>query len=139
MGVLDGFVHGDDPNLNQELAVLHRPFKDYDCAPDLIEIKCPWSCALKDRSVLQAIEEDADFFLESLANGEVALKRSHSYHDQIQGQLDATDTVCCDLVVWSPTEDVLHVVRVVREYCWQDNKQILLDFYFKKLVPSFLS
>ena len=65
------------------------------------------------------------------------LKTTHSYYDQIQGQLHIMNKACCDLVVWTPLD--IAIVRIPSDISWKANISKLLDFYFNVYLQKLIS
>jgi putative phage-type endonuclease len=63
------------------------------CGKGILEIKCPFS--LKDEM------PDSAAYLTRDADGALALRKSHQYYKQVQGQLNICDVEYCDFIVWT--------------------------------------
>ena len=74
------------------------------------------------------------FISETSSHGGLRLKECHNYWHQIQGQLHLTDTQCCDLIVW--TQKDMQIIRIVKDDSWAVNIPLMIDFYFKKFLPT---
>ena len=102
----------------------------------IVEIKCPYSA--RNTTVNDAADNDSDFCLECLQNGDLRLKPTHSYYYQYQLQLHVTNYSYCDFVVW--TEQSIHIERV-----HLDEKFLLMVlpaakyFFLHCIVPELLS
>jgi len=57
-------------------------------APQIIEVKCPWS--IKDATIREGALNKKNFWLGADENGELYLEKTHNYWHQIQGQLHIT-------------------------------------------------
>nr|XP_022312166.1 uncharacterized protein LOC111117363 isoform X1 [Crassostrea virginica]XP_022312167.1 uncharacterized protein LOC111117363 isoform X1 [Crassostrea virginica] len=124
----DGFVQGIfKDSLN--VYVQHPKIK---MLPDIVEVKCPFSA--KDLTIPDACRSIKDFFLVKEEDGSIALKRTHDYWHQIQGQLHLSGTQCCDLVIWTQVD--LKIVRILKDNTWAQNISAMLDFYFSVFLPS---
>ena len=67
-------------------------------------------------------------------DGSIALKRTHDYWHQIQGQPLLSGTQCGDLVIWTQVD--LKIVRILKDNTWAQNISAMLDFYFSVFLPS---
>ena len=77
-------------------------------------------------------------FLETQASG-TALKRSHSYFDQVQGQMFVANRSLCDFVVYTHVD--MKVVRVDFDlvYCEQSlipKLKLFYDNYYVKYIAA---
>ncbi|KAH7979327.1 hypothetical protein HPB49_009068 [Dermacentor silvarum] len=68
----------------------------------LLEVKCPASKA--GQAVLDACMDKT--FCAEVVDGEVRLKRTHTYFYQVQGQLGVTQKPWCDFVIWTNHADL---------------------------------
>lgn len=125
----DGFVQGDC--ISSGNVHLQQPDQPV-LSPDIIEVKCPFTA--RNMTITEACLSIKDFFLELSPEGRMALKQTHDYWHQVQGQLHLTGTQCCDLVVWT-TRD-LQVIRIVKDNLWSANISTMIDFFFIKFLPS---
>ena len=96
----------------------------------VLECKCPYTH--RNETIAEAVKHK-DFYLES-KNGHYALKTSHSYWDQVQGQLFLAQREYCYFTVWTTRDTV--VLKIQRDESWKPNIAILTDFYFHKLFPK---
>ena len=63
-----------------------------------LEIKCPY--CVREKTPLEAAA-DSSFYCAIGSDGDVVLKRSHSYYSQIQGQMAIGEHTWCDFVVYT--------------------------------------
>ena len=88
--------------------------------------------------VHQAAAERKDYFLQlDEATGSLALKQTHHYWHQIQGNLHLTRTNCCHLVVWTLVD--LVILPVLKDPTWAVNIEHLEKFYRECFLPQILS
>ena len=96
----------------------------------ILEYKCPYT--YQNETIVEAVKHN-DFYLES-KNGHYALKTSHNYWDQAQGQLFLAQRKYCYFKVWRTRDSV--VLKIEQDESWKPNIAILTDFYFHKLFPK---
>lgn len=105
----------------------------------LLEVKCPASKA--GQAVLDACM-DKTFWAE-VVDGEVRLKRTHTYFYQVQGQLGVTQKPWCDFVIWTNHADLHQSVTIERIYfdevIWKKILEGLLYFYRMAVIPELLT
>ena len=101
--------------------------------PSIIEVKCPYSA--RDMTVAAATSQLKEFYIGN-DNGRLFLKESRNYYHQIQGQLHLTDTLCCDLIVWTSCD--FQIIRVPRSITWTPNIARLVEFYFTMYLQMVL-
>ena len=94
----------------------------------LLECKCLYT--RQNETIAEAVKHK-DFCLES-KNGHYALKTSHAYWDQVQGQVFLAQRKYCYF-----TEDTV-VLKIQRDESWKPNIDILTYFYFHKRFPKIL-
>ena len=92
-------VHPEHPHLGVS------PDGVVSCDCSVLEIKCPFSCTNK--SVTEAIRDDAQFCLTINEDSSFELKKAHEYYYQVQAQMKLTGACYCDFAVWSPDEFVV--------------------------------
>lgn len=80
----------------------------------LLEVKCPASENWKMLTPSQCAE-DPKFFCTVNENGEVTLKKYHSYYYQIQGQMAISNRSWCDFVVWTCSRQI-SVDRIIFDF-----------------------
>ena len=101
----------------------------------VLEIKCPYtahSCTIQ-----EAVESIPTFFLEKDSSGTgFALKKSHVYWHQVQGQMHIAKRFFCFFVVWTTKETA--VMTIKRDPSWADNIELLKDFYFLHIFPKII-
>jgi hypothetical protein len=87
------------------------------CGNGAVEVKCPYSNRIQ--TILQYMESDNSCFC--FVDGEISLRKSHSYHYQVQAQMHVCDVLYCDFVVCTFPSDSrsIFVFRVKRdtEFC----------------------
>ena len=100
-----------------------------------LEIKCPYS--VRNKTPLEAAA-DSSFYCIIGSDGDLVLKKSHSYYSQIQGQMAVGERTWCDFVVY--TSKGLSVQRIPYDHqCWTDNLPKLLAFYDECIAPECVS
>ena len=72
------------------------------------------------------------------ADGVSILKRSHSYHCQVQHQLCVTGVQWADFVLWTPTEMIIERIKYDEPFVMA-NLVKLKAFYFDQLLPALFS
>lgn len=107
------------------------------CGKGLMEINCTYK--YKDLSPSSDIAlADKNFFLEKKSNGNICLRRSHSYYDQVQGQLAICDLSYCDFVCW--TKQGIFVERIIKDTTYLDGAlPCLKQFFHKYLLPEVMT
>ena len=90
----------------------------------IVEIKCLYLC--RDMSIAMASQKPL-FCLK--ADGVSILKRSHSYHCQVQHQLCVTGVQWADFVLWTPTEMFIERIKYDEPFMMA-NLVELKAFYF---------
>ncbi len=101
----------------------------------IVEVKCPYT----GRDSVIATGRHFKF-LENVC-GELRLKQSHHYFDQIQGQMLITGAQLCYLVIYTFKDMKVVKVNVDRDYCYQALLPKLECFYksvFRKYVAQSL-
>ena len=103
----------------------------------IVEIKCPFSA--RDFTVKDACSQISDFFLQQNQNGEILLKKNHSYYAQVQGQLMITGCSFCDFIVYCPNESDLFVQRILPDTEYM--KKLLSDLviFFETYAQPYLN
>jgi len=71
----------------------------------LLEIKCP-SSILSRMKIPEECAKDVNFYCTLNESEQVILKRNHSYHYQVQGQMAVSGRKCCADMSW--------------DYCWEN-------------------
>ena len=100
----------------------------------LVEVKCPLKC--RDRAIADLAASDSSFCLGlDPDTGTLALKRSHNYYYQVQGQLHCAGRTRCVFMVWAPTEHHLETVHYDPEF-WAEMEESLRRFYLDCLLPE---
>ena len=98
-----------------------------------LEVKCPFVCAKKS---ITAVAMEKTFCLHTNSNGELQLKRSHQYFNQVQTQLFVTRLSWGDFVLWAPGGDI-HVERIFYDQAFiEEAISKARVFYFDKFLPS---
>lgn len=98
----------------------------------VLEVKCPYTH--RNGTITDAVKS-SQFCLE-MKDGNFALKTTHPYWHQIQGQMFLTQRLYCFFTVSTPKQTV--VLKIARDASWQPNIDILTDFYFHKLFPKII-
>uniref|UniRef100_UPI00358EFCAA uncharacterized protein n=1 Tax=Myxine glutinosa TaxID=7769 RepID=UPI00358EFCAA len=80
-------------------------------------VKCPWVAT--NTSIAEVAENKHFFLTVDEVTGPFKLKHSHTYFDQIQGNLHLIGASRCDSVVWTPTE--LAIIPVIKDPAWVPN------------------
>ena len=98
-----------------------------------IEVKCPYSKRDLD------ISSSNSFPFLDFVNGQISLKKSHMYFDQVQGQLIISKRTKCFFVVF--TKVSLKVIQISRddlycESCLIPKLKCFYDTYYVKYVAS---
>jgi hypothetical protein len=70
------------------------------CGTGVIEIKCPFKFREESPTSNNALS-DRTFGLKCNDDGDVHLSNSHSYYNQVQGQLAICDVNYCDFICWT--------------------------------------
>lgn len=98
-----------------------------------IEVKCPFS--VRDSTISDACMKP-QFFCTKDEKGIIAVKRSHNYFYQIQGQLAVLKLPWCDFIVWTNID--FHVERVLADTTFWNNKCLpkLNSFYYNVMLPE---
>ncbi|XP_038063170.1 uncharacterized protein LOC119733878 [Patiria miniata] len=107
------------------------------CSPDglvdddrIIEVKCPYTC--KDSAVTPT--SVPYLFMDS--SGKMALKHSHNYYYQVQGNLLCTKRKWCDFVVWT-TKD-MKIMHIPRDDEFINELKIRLRDFFEQFFKAAL-
>lgn len=100
------------------------------CGRSLLEIKCPARGKGKYISDIPT----KNFFLDELLN----LKVSHSYNDQIQGQMDIWGIQQCFLVTYTDLDIHVQIIEY-DENSWYPKKAQLVSFYEKFVIPKIIT
>lgn len=105
-----------------------------DSGKGLLEVKCPYKW--RDCTPEEAAKDPK--FCCKIADGQLKLKENHSYYFQIQGQLAVGQYNWCDFFIW--TLKGTHRERIEYNHkFWNDNVQILNEFYIKAMIPEMFS
>jgi hypothetical protein len=78
----------------------------------IVEVKCPYGG--KNEKIIPG---EHFKFLCFERNGNVALKKSSSYYDQIQGQLFLSERNFCYFVVYTFVDLFVQIIEVDKDYC----------------------
>ncbi|XP_063624766.1 uncharacterized protein LOC134796508 [Cydia splendana] len=104
------------------------------CITKLVEFKCPISCQKK--AIVDFVSKLCNVQYLEFVNGNIELKKKHSYYTQIQTQMYLTGMTICDLFVYSPVENGSCTVRVDRdEHFIKDAILKSEEFYFNHYLP----
>ena len=107
------------------------------CGDGLIEIKCPF----KYKDVFPTEDEavdDKNYCLKRNTNGEVRLSTTHSYFDQIQGQMVVSEFKYCDFICWTNEGIFIERVYLDEEY-EQKNLPKFKQFFIQFMLPELLT
>uniref|UniRef100_A0A1X7UUA2 PHD-type domain-containing protein n=1 Tax=Amphimedon queenslandica TaxID=400682 RepID=A0A1X7UUA2_AMPQE len=107
------------------------------CGDGLLEIKCPF----KYKDILPTDDEvvdDKSYCLKRNTNGEIYLSTTHSYFDQIQGQMVVSEFKYCDFICWTNEGIFIERVYLDEEY-EKDNFPKLKQFFTQFLLPELLT
>ena len=96
----------------------------------IVEVKCPYG-----RKNEKIIPGEHFKFLRFERNGNVALKKSCSYYDQIQGQLFLSERNICYFVVYTFVDLFVQKIEDDKDYCLGSPVPQLELFYSKHLRP----
>ncbi|KAI4454227.1 exonuclease phage-type/recb c-terminal domain-containing protein [Holotrichia oblita] len=101
-----------------------------------VEIKCPANAA--DMHPKDAILQKKIKYAELRNEGDLHLKRIHSYYYQIQGQLHITNRKLCYFIIWTPLGMLIE--KIYRDDDFWNTKIVtqLREFYFKCLLPEII-
>ena len=97
----------------------------------VLEVKCPFTAR---NLTLEEAMKNESFFLHKDENGVVSLKQDHVYWHQVQGQMCLTKRNFCYFVVWNTKESITLLIK--RDTNWEQNIEILKDFYFVHIFPK---
>jgi len=101
----------------------------------VVEVKCPWR--MKKSSILELCSSDKTFFLFLSGDDTYALKKTHDYYHQIQGQMYLSGRNQCHMIVWSSSE--CRTVVVEKEPTWAENLCKLTSFYCEMFLPRVIA
>ena len=105
----------------------------------LLEIKCPHTPFMKSMSIEEAVATDKNFCLERI-QGQIHLKKAHSYYYQVQGQLAVSRLKWCDFFVWVGPQNFFLERIYADEKFWLENLlPSLLAFYTDHAAPYLLA
>ncbi len=102
-----------------------------ECGEGVLEIKCPYT--LRHVHPMEAAK-DKSFFCE-LVNNKVCLKKRHSYHYQVQGQMAICRRQYCDFFVWTLAGHSCERIEFDPIF-WAECEQKLNSFYLLYVVPE---
>lgn len=104
------------------------------CIKKLVEFKCPISCQKK--AIVDFESELCNVHYLEFVNGNIELKKKHSYYTQIQVQMYVTGMTMCDIFVYSPVGNGSCTVRVDRDENFIKNAILKSEeFYFNHYLP----
>ncbi|XP_076078325.1 uncharacterized protein LOC143048513 isoform X2 [Mytilus galloprovincialis] len=96
----------------------------------IVEIKCPYNGRNED------VKPGPNFkFLQMDSNGNIVLKESSNYYDQIQGQLFVTKRSLCYFVVYTLCDLFVQKINLNEEYCNNCLVPKLESFYQRVFRP----
>ncbi|XP_063221397.1 uncharacterized protein LOC134530485 isoform X1 [Bacillus rossius redtenbacheri] len=100
----------------------------------LLEVKCLYS--LKDKVLEEAVTLKGKKLCIESVNGQLQLRRNHSYYFQIQGQLNICDREYCDFVVYAGGKIIVECI-VRDKILWQEKMlPKLSQFYMDCILPE---
>lgn len=100
----------------------------------LLEVKCPYS--QRNNTITEAVTEVPSFCLCVEGQG-YALKKTHPYWHQVQGQLYLAGRDVCYFVVWTTKEAV--IIPIAKDPAWGQHLLMLEDFYRQHVLPVLVS
>ena len=99
----------------------------------LIEIKCPYS--QRNSTIAEAVKAPA--FCRCVEGQGYALKQTHAYWHQVQGQLHITCRDVCYCVVWTTKEAI--IISISKDPAWTQHLDVLEEFYRQHVLPVLVS
>lgn len=100
----------------------------------IVEVKCPY--ASRNYTIENAIVDKTLDYLTLGNDGHIALKPTHNYMYQIQGQLHITKRDICYFIVYTKL-DLMYCKIERDDLFWVDKMQLYLEkFYMKALLPE---
>lgn len=100
----------------------------------IVEVKCPYGS--RNFTIENAIVDKTLDYLTLGNDGHIALKPTHNYMYQIQGQLHITKRDICYFIVYTKL-DLMYCKIERDDLFWVDKMQLYLEkFYMKALLPE---
>lgn len=106
------------------------------CLGGVLEVKCPYLLYVNN---VQNINEYVKCKNSCLCskNGEISLKRDHTYYYQVQMQIFLSELRYCDFVIWSPK--IFFKERILPDLdFWNKHCEIALNFHREVIMPELL-
>ena len=100
---------------------------------EIIEIKCPYNGRNK------KIQQGKDFSFLTLENQKLALKKTHKYYYQIQGQMACSKKAVCHFVVYTLVDILIEQIYFDPTFFEKEMLPKLTEFYFSIYEPLILS
>ena len=105
------------------------------CGKGVVEIKCPYTCV--DKALIEAASSNSNSFCLEVVDGQLQLKRDHTYYYQVQLQIKLCDVKYAEFVVWRPGET--HIERVtIDDELLTDALDRATQFYINGVLPEVL-
>jgi hypothetical protein len=99
----------------------------------LLEVKCPYS--QRNSTIAEAVEVPS--FCMFVEGQGYALKKTHAYWHQVEGQLHLTDRDLSYFVVWTTKEAL--VIPIPKDPAWGPILVVLEEFYRQHILPVLIS
>ena len=96
----------------------------------VLEVKCPFT----QRNCTIAEAAGCSSFCLEMKDQGYALKKTHHYWHQVQGQMYITGRNLCYFVVWTTKETV--ILPIMKDPTWEENILKLQDFYTLYMIPA---
>lgn len=103
----------------------------------VLEIKCPFVLEKFDPLCIELLQKSQKNNLcYTIDNGNISIKKNHSYYYQVQMQIFICDVQFCDFVIWSPKG--CGIQRIFRDDdFWDKLRPKLIDFHHNVLLPEY--
>ena len=98
-----------------------------------VEIKCPYNGRNK------KIQQGKDFSFLTLEDKKLALKKTHKYYYQIQGQMACSKKSVCHFVVYTLVDILIEQIYFDPTFFEKEMLPKLTEFYFSIYEPLILS
>jgi len=101
----------------------------------VLEVKCPFSCKKKEIVDFRNMKSNVSYL--HFVNGDLQLKKSHSYYTQIQITMFCSSTNCCYLYVYSSAQQIqINIPKDSQffENCVKVQRQFYFKYYLQLLV-----
>ena len=101
----------------------------------IIEVKCPYNA--RDMTAAEAAKKIKNFMSTLKEDGTLALKVTHEYYYQVQGQMALTGAKWCDFIIY--TKKGVSVQRICfDEQFWKAQVRLLSSFFLSYFLPKFI-